>query len=602
MNTKQVEELVGISRQNIRYYEKAGLLMPNREEQNSYRDYSGEDVERLKLIKMLRMLDMPLKEIEKVLKGEISIQEAVSIHQKELLEQQKQLQAAIDICNLLKKEKEQEINVDKYLSKMEHMEKNGNVFAKIREDYKQIIHEEEEKQIVFHTECIIHTSADFEKVLKEYARAQGKKFNIKEKGKYPKFYLNDEFYKAVYSFENPGYRIVCMKIKEKEKEETFLTLTYRKILVAVHNVFANIRRHSVKSVCRLAINLMLVILLGIYIGNLSQIYAQIEGLQNSAPVYGTIYNETGSESRHLLIKESVVEGIRKSAYISEVQETVELIARREAEENYQVLALQDRELDVLQPGQCIANPNFLNTYGLKVGDKITLSVYCYIADIMLGGLTEHFMKDVELEIAGSRQMEEDFHLPLKDAKKLFVESKNTYHASSLSFRMKEPEALNVFKAEMKELGLRPIQYNAKDTFYGTALGMEDAVFIEAKTKLEKNKVLFQNFLPMILFLLLIAEYLVSYLFLQSRRQEFAIMRALGKSKKECSRSLMAEQLVLTFVGTIIGCVVCRMISGLDSLVILWISVVFIMIEIIGVYSAVWMIGRFSVAAVLTRRD
>ena len=92
MNTKRVEELVGLSRQNIRYYEKEGLLTPNREEGNSYRDYSEEDIRRLKTIKMLRMLDMPLKEIERVLKKEVSLQEAVTIRQKEILEYQKQLQ------------------------------------------------------------------------------------------------------------------------------------------------------------------------------------------------------------------------------------------------------------------------------------------------------------------------------------------------------------------------------------------------------------------------------------------------------------------------------------------------------------------------------
>lgn len=145
MNTKQVEELVGLSRQNIRYYEKEGLLAPNREKGNSYRDYSEEDIERLKMIKMLRMLDMPLKEIERVLKNEIPLQEAAAARQKELLEQQKQLLAAIDICNQLKKEKSSEINVDKYLNKMEHMEKNGSVFARILDDYQQMIRKEEEK-------------------------------------------------------------------------------------------------------------------------------------------------------------------------------------------------------------------------------------------------------------------------------------------------------------------------------------------------------------------------------------------------------------------------------------------------------------------------
>ena len=73
-----------------------------------------------------------------------------------------------------------------------------------------------------------------------------------------------------------------------------------------------------KSVCNFIISCLLVMLLGIYIGNLSQISIQIEGLPGAAPVYGTIYNETGSESTHLLIKESVVEGIRKSPYTDDV--------------------------------------------------------------------------------------------------------------------------------------------------------------------------------------------------------------------------------------------------------------------------------------------
>ena len=60
MNTKQVEELTGLTRQNIRYYERQGLLEPARADENDYRDYSQKDVERLKLIKMLRMLDLSL--------------------------------------------------------------------------------------------------------------------------------------------------------------------------------------------------------------------------------------------------------------------------------------------------------------------------------------------------------------------------------------------------------------------------------------------------------------------------------------------------------------------------------------------------------------
>ena len=38
LNTKQVEELTGMSRQNIRYYERMVLLEPAREDGNAYRD------------------------------------------------------------------------------------------------------------------------------------------------------------------------------------------------------------------------------------------------------------------------------------------------------------------------------------------------------------------------------------------------------------------------------------------------------------------------------------------------------------------------------------------------------------------------------------
>ena len=87
MNTKQVEELTGMSRQNIRYYERMGLLEPARDDSNAYRDYSEEDVRRLKLIRMLRMLDMPLKDIQDIINEKVSLREAVR-HQKEILQAQ----------------------------------------------------------------------------------------------------------------------------------------------------------------------------------------------------------------------------------------------------------------------------------------------------------------------------------------------------------------------------------------------------------------------------------------------------------------------------------------------------------------------------------
>ena len=51
MKIYQVEELVGITKKNIRFYEEEGLLNPERDPLNGYRDYTLKDVQQLKKIK-----------------------------------------------------------------------------------------------------------------------------------------------------------------------------------------------------------------------------------------------------------------------------------------------------------------------------------------------------------------------------------------------------------------------------------------------------------------------------------------------------------------------------------------------------------------------
>ena len=57
MKINEVEQLVGITKKNIRFYEEQGLLNPDRNRENGYRDYSDEDVRTLEQIKLLRKLD-----------------------------------------------------------------------------------------------------------------------------------------------------------------------------------------------------------------------------------------------------------------------------------------------------------------------------------------------------------------------------------------------------------------------------------------------------------------------------------------------------------------------------------------------------------------
>ena len=63
-----MEELTGMSRTNIRFYEGEGLIHPNRKE-NGYRDYSFEDAQILLKVKLLRSMDIPLDHVKAVASG-----------------------------------------------------------------------------------------------------------------------------------------------------------------------------------------------------------------------------------------------------------------------------------------------------------------------------------------------------------------------------------------------------------------------------------------------------------------------------------------------------------------------------------------------------
>ena len=59
MHIAQLEEDLGLSRASIRFYEKEGLLFPERLA-NGYRDYSEEDLALLLRVRLLRELGLPV--------------------------------------------------------------------------------------------------------------------------------------------------------------------------------------------------------------------------------------------------------------------------------------------------------------------------------------------------------------------------------------------------------------------------------------------------------------------------------------------------------------------------------------------------------------
>lgn len=113
MKIKEIEKLTGIKSTNIRFYEREGLLTPNRAG-NNYRSYTEEDIKTLEQIKTLRLLGVPIEDIKQLIKGENTLNSVlmhrlhqIEANEKNILEQKK-------ICQRILNDKLQieDINTD----------------------------------------------------------------------------------------------------------------------------------------------------------------------------------------------------------------------------------------------------------------------------------------------------------------------------------------------------------------------------------------------------------------------------------------------------------------------------------------------------------
>ena len=101
MTIREMETLTGMTRANIRFYESEGLLAPVRGE-NGYRDYSQDDLELLKKIRLLRMLDIPLEEIRQMLQGERRMQDVLDVQIERLGARGRYIEDQISICRSMR--------------------------------------------------------------------------------------------------------------------------------------------------------------------------------------------------------------------------------------------------------------------------------------------------------------------------------------------------------------------------------------------------------------------------------------------------------------------------------------------------------------------
>lgn len=141
MFINEVENIVGLSKKSIRYYEQVGLITPTRNKENDYRIYSKEDIKKLRIIKFLRELNVPIKELKDLNNGKISLKECMEDRIKKIEVEEENYQKIKHMCNeiIQNNASYNSIDITKYFQEIRILNKEGFTMCEIRTNKKKKI-------------------------------------------------------------------------------------------------------------------------------------------------------------------------------------------------------------------------------------------------------------------------------------------------------------------------------------------------------------------------------------------------------------------------------------------------------------------------------
>ncbi len=104
VSIKDFSDFTGIKQSVLRYYDDIGLFCPAKRGENNYRYYSLSQIQSIKLIDMLRELNIPLKKIEELMENRSpeSMIEILIRHEVELTTELRSLQESFSLIHNLR--------------------------------------------------------------------------------------------------------------------------------------------------------------------------------------------------------------------------------------------------------------------------------------------------------------------------------------------------------------------------------------------------------------------------------------------------------------------------------------------------------------------
>lgn len=136
MRIGEIAKRTGLNISNIRFYERKGLLCPNREDDSKYRDYTEADVLRVKEILLYRKMGISIETIYLLINRQANQRDVLLRQQKILQDEIRNLKGSVELCKIFLRDGGLEVHgdqIDQYLDYVYQEEEKGVRFAEVEE-------------------------------------------------------------------------------------------------------------------------------------------------------------------------------------------------------------------------------------------------------------------------------------------------------------------------------------------------------------------------------------------------------------------------------------------------------------------------------------
>lgn len=399
----------------------------------------------------------------------------------------------------------------------------------------------------------------------------------------------------------------------------------------------NLARHKYKSLLYLLIGVLTVFLLAVYAGNLDSTKRQLARLPEVMKITARISNLNGSMTEGLRIREDRMNGILTSGYVEDATFTVRLkwgfgeFSKEEYLRNLNyygmgmnavggVPGLKPEEITymegvdegILETAEkvCIMDADLMAQEGLAFDDNVMLTTFYYHVDEYRNEVLIDPLVTDTYRIVGSVQIGEylggwvppEVILPFDCVREAYERQGIEFWADSGSFVVKDPFMLNACKDQMHDLGFLDVITRADFHYEGAALTIMDQDFIRSVRTLNENLALLQGMLPFLAVIIFFIGYICSYLSIQGRREEYALMRSLGTGRARSFGLFLGETMFLEAVACFLGSLAAGLLFVTAPAVLALAGALFFAAFLAGTVAALLTLHSLSVMELLTTNN